>query len=188
MADADILEIPTAATFRELLTYDPETGVLTWLWRERKWFSRDQDWRSWNTRYAGKPALAALGSRGYRNGELFHRKYRAHRVIWLYHYGEWPSGQIDHINHVRTDNSIANLRIVSNDENQRNCSHSKNNTSGATGVHWDKSSGKWRAEIRAESRKIYLGLFIAFDDAVAARKAAEMHHGFHQNHGIAAGG
>lgn len=94
-----------------------------------------------------------------------------------------PDEQIDHINHVRTDNRIVNLRKASNTENSRNASIGSNNTSGALGVWFEKRRNAWVAEIKVDRRKIHIGQFDAFEDAVAARKAAEVKYGFHENHG-----
>ncbi|EDD9119389.1 HNH endonuclease [Salmonella enterica subsp. enterica serovar Infantis] len=105
---------------------------------------------------------------------------------WNMTYPEDPVGpneQIDHINHIRTDNRIVNLRKASNTENSRNASIGVNNTSGALGVWFEKRRKAWVAEIKVDRKKIHIGRFEKFSDAVAARKAAEVKHGFHENHG-----
>lgn len=107
--------------------------------------------------------------------------YRVHRLVWLITYGRWPEGQIDHINGVRDDNRIENLREVSVQENQRNTHIRIDNTSGVTGV--SKELWGWRARIKVGGKKINIGFFKSFDDAVAARKKAEAELGFHPNHG-----
>jgi hypothetical protein len=96
-------------------------------------------------------------------------------------YGEWPNCQIDHINGDRTDNRIVNLRAVSREENARNRKVPKNSSTGIIGV--TKEGGKWRAHIRIGGKKINLGRFENFDDAVCARKKANAHYNFHENHG-----
>ena len=117
----------TQKELKDLLHYDPETGVFTWL-------------------KSGKGRKANGETRGLTNGyftiRINWRQYKAHRLAWLYVYGVWPKGQIDHINHNTTDNRIANLREVTNQENHRNMSLSKNNTSGVTGVYWGKQLEK----------------------------------------------
>ena len=109
--------------------------------------------------------------------------YLAHRIVWLLHHGEWPDGQIDHINHNGFDNRISNLRVVSDAENKRNTSKSSRNKSGHLGVSWDKITSKWFACIRVDGKTKYLGQFEEIQNAVAARKAADRLYGFHENHG-----
>ena len=111
------------------------------------------------------------------------KMYKAHRLAWLYVYGEFPKGCIDHINHDNSDNRISNLRDVTQKENSKNASMSKNNTSGHTGVYWEKLISKWRAAIFSDGKRIHIGVFRHKKDAVAARKAAEIKYGFHPNHG-----
>jgi len=163
---------------RQLLTYDPDTGALTWL-------HRPDAKKYWETQYAGKPALTSSDHRGYRHGTILGRKHRSHRVAWALHYGEWPD-TIDHINGVKDDNRICNLRSVTNRENNKNRPTPSDNTSGVMGVYWHNGRSKWCAKIRVERRCLHLGLFVNFDDAVAARKAAEIKYGYHVNHGRAA--
>ncbi len=109
--------------------------------------------------------------------------YYAHRLAWFYIHGEWPSAEIDHINRVKDDNRLSNLRSVTKTENLKNMPKFKNNTSGVTGVHWSKLSGKWSAYIQLEGKRMHLGFFTDKSDAIAARKAAEIKYGFHKNHG-----
>lgn len=104
------------------------------------------------------------------------KRYKAHRLVWLYVHGVWPSAEIDHINRVRTDNRIENLREASHAENMRNLSKAKNNTSGHVGVHWDKRRQKWVAYIKHERRRIHLGYYTHKEDAIAARKAGEIRY------------
>ena len=109
------------------------------------------------------------------------RKHYTARIIWFYAKGEWPDC-IDHINHLKTDNRLVNLRSVSQAENHRNISKLSNNTSGVAGVYWDKKARKWRAQIRVNSKQIHLGLFTHIADAITARAAAKVEYGYHQNH------
>lgn len=93
--------------------------------------------------------------------------YKAHRLAWLLHYGEWPKENIDHINGDRSDNRISNLRDVDqfiNMQNQRK--GSSRNKSGLLGVSpW---KGRWKAEIFVSGKKKYLGLFDTANEAHAA--------------------
>lgn len=94
---------PTQAIVREFLDYYPETGELWWKWRARKCFSSDSDWKSWNTKLAGKPA-GHISSDGYWYIGLLYKQYRAHRIIWLWMTGVWPDPEVDHDNQDRSDN------------------------------------------------------------------------------------
>lgn len=125
-----------------------------------------------------------ITTNGYMIIGLACKNYLAHRIVWEMHNGPIPEGmEIDHINHNRIDNRIENLRIVTKQCNLRNQSIRVNNTSGVTGVSWDKSVGKWHSQIKVASKSISLGVFVDFNDAVAARKEAERKYGFHENHG-----
>lgn len=179
--------LPSQEVLRQLLDYDPETGVLRWKERGPEWFSalsRVIDQCSvWNTKHAGKPAFATVVPSGYLRGALFDHRYLAHRVIWKLMTGCEPD-QIDHINGNRADNRWANLRSVDNQTNMKNTSLYATNTSGEVGV--GRAKGKWRAQICVDGRPRHIGYFGSLEDAVAARKAAEREHGFHPNHGRAA--
>lgn len=172
---------------QKVLRYDAETGKLFWIKRSAETFprkSRSSQWTAnvWNKNFAGKEAFTAT-SRGYRVGEVFGRRCLAHRLIWLMQNGNWPAGDIDHINGNRSDNRIKNLRDVSRQENQRNCAISKNNTSGVLGVAWDATNKKWRAKIKINGKTICLGRFKEIEAAKAARIKSEIENGFHDNHG-----
>ena len=172
----------TPEIVRALLDHDPATGLLTWKLRDRKWFSKDQECRRWNTRYANKPAFASSNSEGYKKGYIFRREFKAHRVGFAHFYGRWPDGEVDHINGVRDDNRISNLRDVAPGVNQRNCRRRSDNTSGVTGVSWHDQNGKWACQIASGSRP-RASYFDTKDEAIAARKAAEREFGYHPNHG-----
>lgn len=171
-----------------LLKYDPETGKLFWKERDLSMFSSSTklaktECSRWNNRYSGEEAFTTRHTKGYATGSIYGRMYKAHRVVWLLQFGVWPSGQIDHINGNPADNRVSNLRVVTNSENCKNQRLNTKNTTGVVGVHWNKQCGKWQAQIRIKQAKIHLGLFINFDDAVIARKSAEVKYGFHPNHG-----
>lgn len=167
---------------RDLLDYDAETGALTWRVRGPKWFAKDRDCEPWNARYAGKPAFTVQDTYGYLNGKIFSKRYLAHRVIWAIVHACWPE-QVDHINGSKADNRIANLREVSNAGNAQNRKRPNTNTSGVVGVVWHKQKQRWQAQIGVGDRMVCLGRFTDKDEAIAARKAAEVAHGYHANHG-----
>lgn len=131
----------------------------------------------------GMPGMVAgsPNGQGYLCVRINTINYRVHRIVWLMTYGSWPVGQIDHVNGVRDDNRIENLREVSVRENQRNTHIRVDNTSGVTGV--TREVGGWRARIKVDGSKINLGFYKSFDEAVAARKKGEAKFGFHPNHG-----
>ncbi len=110
------------------------------------------------------------------------KQFSLHRLAWLYMYGSLPEF-IDHINHNRSDNRIENLREVSRVENNMNQSIAKHNTSGHIGVSWHKGQNKWTAGIKVNYKRIHLGSYDNIDDAIRARRKAEVEYGFHANHG-----
>lgn len=130
---------------RQDLRYDPETGKFTWLM---------------NTHNARTDAEAGhlLKSR-YVSIKYRRKSYYAHRLAWLYVHGRWPSECVDHVNGIRDDNRICNLRECTNAENQQNLTSRGKGRSGLTGVIWNKSSGKWEVRIRAAGPQQYFGLF-----------------------------
>lgn len=181
--------LPSQEYLNSILSYDSETGKLTWKAREPEHFinqnGRSQEWRcrNWNSLNANRPAFTATTDSGYFHGTINKQKYRAHRIIWKMVYGVDPSGQIDHIDGNPQNNRLSNLRDVPNEVNSRNRAMVPHNTSGVTGVGWCKSKNKWVAQMTYKGRPVYLGRFNSFDDAVAARKAAEVKYGYHENNG-----
>lgn len=138
----------------------------------------------WNAEYADCEAFVCVDVRGYKGGAIFDVTFRAHRVIWAMVHGKWPEDEIDHINHDKADNRIENLRDVTRQENCRNRSMNSNNTSGTTGVHWSNASKIWVARIKiGGGALVHIGSFKNKQDAIDARKAAEIKYGFHLNHG-----
>jgi len=109
-------------------------------------------------------------------------EFRAHRLAYLYMAG-WMPVEVDHKDHVRDNNRWDNLRPATRAINCQNQSRSKVNTSGVTGVEWASWARKWRAQVQKDGRMIHLGYFDKFEDAVAARKDADIKYGFHPNHG-----
>jgi hypothetical protein len=177
--------LPDQAVLRSLLDYSASTGELRW--RERPAEMFDADWcrRKWNTRYAGELALWGTDSEGYRAGSIFHRKRRAHRVIWKWMTGLDPD-TIDHINGDRTDNIWTNLRSIRESENNRNLSIPRGNKSGVAGVRFNKKTRRWVAYIQNDGKQVHLGGFSAIEEAVSARRSAECEFGYHAYHGRSA--
>ncbi len=154
----------------KILTYDLNTGRFTYKCKPRA-----------QTEIGD--IAGTIDKEGYRVIKIKNKLYKAHRLAWLFIYGRMPIGQIDHINHNRDDNRIENLRVVNNQENQKNRLINKNNKSGVNGVFWNKLSNKWQARIRVNSKAIHLGLFSTLDEAIEVREQANIKYGFHQNHG-----
>lgn len=167
----------------DLFDADQELGVIKWRYRPDSFFPSKNVCDSWNTRCAGKWALASGAEGGYKVGKIFGNLVRAHRIIFAMNHGHWPTEQVDHINGIRSDNRACNLRDVSGSENRRNSANSKKNTSGIIGVNWHKAHQKWRAEIKVDGKGIHIGLFNGIESAALARKSAEITYGFHPNHG-----
>lgn len=150
----------TQEALKELFTYDTETGVF----QHRLAVGR------------GKVGVAAgnIHRSGYRRIKVMLKEYKAHRLAWLYVYGEWPEGQVDHINGQRDDNRIANLRDVSGTENQHNRRKpSANNQSGYLGVSLCKDTNLWRATIKVGGKNKRLGLYDTPQQAHEAYLAAK---------------
>ena len=131
---------------KSLLHYDPETGVFTWK-VNRKGGAREGK----TTGYKSKIGYVQICV----NAKL----YYAHRLAWFYVYGIWPNNDIDHINGLKYDNRLCNLRRATRTENNQNTEKYSNNVSGLRGVYWHKAAQKWCAEIKVNGKKTYLGLF-----------------------------
>lgn len=157
---------------KEYLTYD---GVnVRWKKKIKK------------SKYYPGDIAGTVNKDGYIRVALFRKGVAAHRFAWEFENGEIPDGmQVDHINHIRTDNRIENLRLVAHQENSINTKKPKDNKSGCVGVFWYKQKGKFTAYIggRRTGSKENLGSFDDWFEAVCARKSAESRLGYHENHG-----
>ena len=155
----------THKRLREVLKYDPETGVFVWLKNMSSMVKK------------GNVAGSIYGD-GYRIIKIDGNRYKASRLAWFYMEGYFPENQIDHINRIRNDDRWKNLRHVSHQCNSRNHNTLKNNTSGITGVCWHKKYQKWYADIKTTDKRVFLGLFDFKIDAAKARWKAEVKYGF----------
>jgi hypothetical protein len=179
MSEATMPKVPfSVETARALFSYDSETGSVVYLPRSG---NPPKD-KAVNSRYAGKTA-GNLDGKGYLRLQALGKDVKAHRLAYALHYGEWPRGQIDHINGVRSDNRIENLRVVTVGENNLNKAKQRNNTSGHVGVYFDTARGAWRSRIKVKGICYDLGCYTNVEDAAQARKLAERRLGFHENHG-----
>lgn len=162
----------TQSELQEILHYDPETGIFT-----RRVASAN------NKMKAGQVA-GGLSDKGYILIRVRSRRYAAHRLAWLYIHGSFPPDGTDHINGVRDDNRLCNLRPATKSQNGMNQGKQRSNTSGFKGVYWSSQHQKWRAQCVANGKKYYLGLFDAAEDASAAYSASAIkHHGQFFNDG-----
>lgn len=158
----------TAERLRELVEYDPATGVMTW-----------------KKSRPGVKVSKAIGAirDGYRRASVDRKSYAVHRLAWLYVHGEWPNGEIDHINGVRDDNKLINLRVASRQQQTANSRVKSDNLSGAKGVCWHAKEKLWRARIWLSGRATSLGYFRTKEEAECAyRAAAERHFGEFASH------
>lgn len=155
----------TAAELKTVLSYDPETGIFT---RRKPWGSR---------KVGDIPGC--LSKDGYWQIGVFNQNYCAHVLAWLYVYDEWPLTLVDHINRVKTDNRICNLRLLSFSNNLHNSGSRKSSVSKVKGVSprsliKGKPRNKpWRADIMVSGKRTFLGAYATFEEAVAARRKAE---------------
>jgi hypothetical protein len=156
-------KILNAEEVRALLDYDPETGVLRW-----------KQHMTPRARMGKEAGVIQQGK--YRRVGIYGRYYMAHRLAWLIVTGEWPTHEIDHINGQKADNRLCNLRPATPEQNKRNTRH-RNNT-GLPGASYSSVNGKFRAQIRVNGRRKFLGWFDNAEDAHAAYvAAARRYHG-----------
>jgi hypothetical protein len=175
----------TTEIVRELLDYDPETGVLTWRTRSREWFASERSWKGWNNRYAWKTAGSVNKStRGYPMLQIkvLGKLYIASRLVFL-SMGRPLPAQVDHINGDSLYNRWSNLRASNNTENHKNQSMRRNNKSGVTGVSWDKRDEKWQAGVALGGKYHHLGRFNDLDNAAVAVGKFYAANGFSARHG-----
>lgn len=169
MAESHIL---TAADARQLLHYEPETGVLVWRYQDRSRFDSEMAWRS-KARFFGKPA-GSIQVNGYRSICIRGRRYYAHRIAWLMMTDRWPSADVDHANGDRSDNRWGNLRAATRSQNHQNRLGRQ-----TTGASWHARMGCWRAVVVVNGRQKHVGYFDTEEAAAAAyRKAKAEYHVF----------
>lgn len=158
MADA----ILTLARLLTVLNYNPLTGIFTWLVRTAQ-------------RVHVGDVAGCKNGHGYVYISVAGKQYPAHRLAWFYVYGVWPPHDIDHIDMDPLNNAISNLRLATrgeNEQNRRGANH--NSKSGIRGVWWNKRLKKWIPQIGVGGKVMHLGCFSKVEDAVAARRAAEL--------------
>lgn len=159
--------ILTQDRLKTLLTYDPDTGIFVYAKARPKV-------------QVGAIAGHVHKGHGYNQIKIDGKLYLAHRLAWLYVYGRWPQEQLDHINRIRTDNRLANLREVTNAQNCQNRPVQRNSTSKCAGVTWNKTLNKWHTRISLNNQRKHIGWFLTFEDAVATRHQAEQNFHTHR--------
>ena len=153
----------TQDRLKELVSYDPLTGVFT------------RKVRTSNSTKIGE-VVGGLMRNGYVRTKLDNKTYLLHRLVYFYMTGGWPN-VIDHINGIKKDNMWANLRSCTQQQNTFNKKISSNNTSGFKGVGWSKSTKKWIVRVVGHKPTRYVGYFDSLEEAVIAAKRvqAEVH-------------
>jgi hypothetical protein len=175
--------LPPQGVLNELLRFDEDTGLLYHKERPREMFSREKDWKTWNTAWAGK--VAGTKTLGYIQINTCGSLYRAHRVIWVMVYGEIPEdAEIDHINGIRDDNRLVNLRLASKSVNMHNLLGISTNTSGYKNIEWVEKHKGWVVGIGDNGVSYHFGYYSDLEEAKrVARYARAALCGRYANHG-----
>jgi hypothetical protein len=143
---------------KRLLSYDPEAGIFKWLVR----------------RGPAAPAGSRAGKphhTGYRHITVARVVVAEHRLAWFYAHGKWPECEIDHVNRIKDDNRLANLREATRSLNQANSGQRSDNKAGHRGVSWHNGNGRWIASIGYQGKKIHIGSYKTPEAAAAAYAA-----------------
>jgi hypothetical protein len=158
------IPVITQQRLKEVLQYDPETGIFIWL------ISPSQKIK------VGSKAGTNRAT-GYRQIMVDGNLYLSHRLAWFYMTGEWPTRFIDHINGVRNDNRFSNLREATPKQSSYNRGNNKNNTSGFRGVCWHSLAQKWWARLYADGKPIHSSLHNSKEEAYTEYcNAVEKYH------------
>lgn len=179
-----VRQMPDSDYLHQCFDYNPDSGGLTWKARPVSHFKSEALAINFNNKHVGKIAGCVLVTKTGKyimvriDGALLY----AHRIIYKMFYGREPK-IIDHIDGNGINNSIKNIRSCTTRDNSRNKRLFSTNTSGCTGVVWSRKKKRWGVNIVVDAKQIYLGSFADFNNAVKARRDAEIKYGFHANHG-----
>jgi hypothetical protein len=159
----------TQEDLMDRLEYDQETGDFTYA---KSYFKCKKGNK------AGHP-----NRDGYLVIMIARRYYKCHRLAWLYVHGEWPSKDLDHINGIRSDNRITNLREATRNQNGHNRKLQKNNICGVKGVNYRESRNRWVTRVRFNNKVYHIGTFKTLEEAKSKReeKAKELHGEFYRS-------
>lgn len=166
---SDIKPLPSLERLRELLSYDEQSGVLTW--NVLPMTSRSSI--CFNNKCGGKVA-GTVGTKGYVMIGIAKKYYLAHRLIWKLMTGSDPADQVDHEDTNRSNNRWSNLREAANGPNIQNSKLRVDNASGVKGVHWDAGQKKWRAVLTTNGTSVRLGRFASLEEATNVIVQARM--------------
>lgn len=178
--------LPSQERLKKLIDYNPETGEAVWKTRDPSDFPADGKYSAerlaatFNGRYAGRPAMTSIQDAARwprKHTHLDGEHYLAARVIWKLVYNEEPE-EIIADNSDLCDLRLANLKATATIYRTKNRTMFRDNTSGVRGVFWDSNRNQWRAEIKANGRKVNLGRFGRKEEAIKAREQAEQKYGF----------
>ena len=146
-------------------------------------YSQNQTQRMENMNDENKIPHSWTDSYGYQICRFRGKDRKLHRVLWFLHYGQWPIGNLDHINRDKQDNRIENLRESNPLIDARNQDTRKDNTSGLRGVNWRADCSRWAARIGVNGKRVCLGHSRSLFEAACLRKAAELQENYHKSHG-----
>jgi hypothetical protein len=133
---------------------------------------------TWRVRMANCLQIGDIAGRrhvkaGYHEIKIDGKLYRRSRLVYCWHHGYFPENDVDHINRLRHDDRVENLREVARQCNNRNCKIRRDNSSGIKGVSWEKTQKKWKAHIAVDKKTYTLGRYKSLANAACARLAAE---------------
>lgn len=177
----------TQSLLKELVNYDPKTGIMIWKKRKLHHFKNHSYLNVFNSQFAGK-MVGSVCNYGYLQTTISVSSLditintKVHRLAWFYMYGSFPIG-IDHINGNPLDNRLINLREADQELNNKNLKKPSHNTSGLAGVHFDKSRNKWQVQVKIKGKRVFCKRYSCLLDAAAALFSFRKNNGFSIRHG-----